>query len=91
MRANGEAAGESYTDMASKIEKKDGCISGKDSYEPGLLDSGMSSYNMDDITSFRGIGKTGDAAGVTGNMTPMQFQNDLLAKLFYRFSSFGAF
>ena len=91
MRANGEAAGESYTDMASKIEKKDGCISGKDSYEPGLLDSGMSSYNMDDITSFRGIGKTGAAAGVTGNMTPMQFQNDLLAKLFYRFSSFGAF
>ena len=80
MRANGSTFGESFPDTASKIAKKD-------SYEPGLSDSGMSPYNMDDITSLRGVQKTGE----TGNMSPLKFQNDLLSKLLYRFSSFGAF
>ncbi len=84
MSAAGTAYGGGFADKVSKIEKRD-------SYEPGLSDSAMSPYNMDDLSSMRGVGKTGASNGLNGAMSPMGFQNDLISQLFSRFSSFGAF
>ena len=84
MSAAGAAYGGGFADKVSKIEKRD-------SYEPGLSDSAMSPYNMDDLSSMRGVGKTGASSGLNGARSPMGFQNDILSQLFSRFSSFGAF
>ena len=75
MSAAGAAYGGGFADKVSKIEKRD-------SYEPGLSDNAMSPYNMDDLSSMRGVGKTGAANGLNGARSPMGFQNDILSQFF---------
>ena len=66
-----------------------GDVTAKDTYQPGKDVGEMGSYNMKDIGYFKSLGKLGSGSLFgTGNGASV-FQNNTLAAMFNRFSSFG--
>ncbi len=61
----------------------------KDTYQSGKDNSGMGSYNMDDIGYFKGLGKITSGSLFGAGAGASAFQNNTLAAMFKRFASFG--